>query len=135
MIEQRATVKYELRFSGHESFPMRYGWLPKGVQGVIDDSSIFVRSNATVSLGVGKNMVAAIRHWCLATEMIQPLDRVGNMEPTALGKRIFGEGGWDPYFEDIGTTWLVHWVLVRRAQRASTWPIAFTKKNGSQFQK
>ncbi len=124
-----------LRFSGHESFPIRYGWIPKGVQGAIADESIFSRSDATVMLGVGKNMVAAIRYWCVATGFIRVTERGARAEPTTLGLKLFGRAGWDPFLEDTGTMWLIHWMLVRDAAPSSTWHIAFTDWNASQFRR
>ena len=61
-------------FSGHETFPFRYPWLKKGVDAVSDDPEVFLREDAIVTLGVGKNMVRSIRHWCLATGLIDQYD-------------------------------------------------------------
>ena len=50
------------RISGHESFPCRYTWLPKAVQGLAHDVKLFGdEDQAMVTLGVGKNMVRSIR--------------------------------------------------------------------------
>ena len=38
-------------FSGHESFPLRYAWLPKGVKGVTSRPDLFTRMDAPVLLG------------------------------------------------------------------------------------
>ena len=62
-------MKY--RFSGHQTFAFRYGWLEKGVKGVAASPGIFAAEDAIVQLGVGKNMVESIRHWCLATQMLE----------------------------------------------------------------
>lgn len=51
-------------FSGHESFPFRHTWLTKGVTAFAKDPTIFSKDEAMVILGVGKNMVQSIRHWC-----------------------------------------------------------------------
>jgi hypothetical protein len=54
------------RFSGHETFPCRYTWLPKAVQSLAQDPALFRTDNedqAMVKLGVGKNMVRAVRFW------------------------------------------------------------------------
>ena len=123
------------RFSGHESFPVRCAWLPKGVQGILADPSIFTKTDATLRLGVGKNMVAAIRHWCVAAGLLQIADRGRAMEPTVLGHLLFEEAGWDPFFEDVGSVWLIHWMLVRAIDHASTWHLAFTNWNAQQFRR
>ncbi|MDE0349758.1 MAG: DUF4007 family protein [Gammaproteobacteria bacterium] len=96
-------------FGRSESFPLRFGWIAKGLDEVRLDPSVFVREDATVVLGVGKNMVSSIRHWLLAAGLIQPLPSIGYVD-TALARIAFGEDG-DPYLEDDATIWLVHWLL------------------------
>jgi len=57
-----------MRYSGHESFPLRYAWLPKAYRALARDAaSLSDDERAMVELGVGKNMVRAIRFWVLAT--------------------------------------------------------------------
>lgn len=53
-------VKYT--FSGHESFPCKTLWLKKGYDFVRAEKD-FNAPEAVVDLGVGKNMVSAIRYW------------------------------------------------------------------------
>lgn len=96
-------------FGRHESFPLRYSWLPKGFAAFDEDRSIFDSEEATVVLGVGKNMVRSIRYWLLATRMIEAQGL--ELWPTELGARLLREDGWDPYLEDEGTIWLIHWLL------------------------
>lgn len=125
---RQTTMDFMVRysFSGHESFPFRYSWLPKGVQKSIECPDIFVRENAPVILGVGKNMVRSIRHWCTAMSLISST-RLGTVGVTELGRTLFAEDGLDPYMEDIGTLWVLHWLLVRNAELAATWYLAFTR--------
>ncbi|MGQ9681560.1 MAG: DUF4007 family protein [Anaerolineae bacterium] len=123
------------RFSGHQSFTLRNTWLTKGVLGCATDPHLFGRDDALVTLGVGKNMVEAIRYWCLATRVLtdKPGQR-GAHEPTALGRRLFLEdGGWDPYLEDTGTLWLIHWLLATHAAYASTICYAFNCLDSPEF--
>ena len=56
-----------VRFSGHETFTLRYGWLTKAVARVRSDRRVFTREDAMVAFGVGKNMVRSIRHWSMAS--------------------------------------------------------------------
>ena len=56
-------------FSGHETFVFRYGWLKKGLKGLRERPDVFSAEEAVARLGVGKNMVRSIRHWCLATRL------------------------------------------------------------------
>ncbi len=50
------------------------------------------RADAVVHLGVGKNMVAAIRHWLKAFGIVD-----GNDNIKAIGHRIFSDDGFDPF--------------------------------------
>ncbi len=123
-----------LRFTGHETFPLRYLWPVKGVRGVHAHPGLFTRDDAMVELGVGKNMVRAIRHWCDVLELIAPDgDRSSALSPTALGDRLFGEEGWDPFIEYPGTPWLFHWLLSRKSENASAWYLLFTVWSATTF--
>jgi hypothetical protein len=59
------------KFAGHETFTLRYGWLKKAVDATLDRQDIFLQDDALVTLGVGKNMVRAIRHWGLVTGVLE----------------------------------------------------------------
>lgn len=108
-------------FGRHETFPLRYGWLPKGFQAVLNDPHIFEKPDeATVTLGVGKNMVHSIRFWLRATGMMD----IKSYSATQLGKRLLSEekpNGWDPYLEDEATIWLVHWLLASNPELSTAW--------------
>ena len=118
------TIRY--RFSGHETFPFRYLWPQKGVQGIINDPGLFFSEDAIVRLGVGKNMVSSIRFWCQALGLADVDGRRRTAEPTELGRKLLSKRGWDPYLEDPGTLWLLHWQLIDSPEIASTWSLAFT---------
>jgi hypothetical protein len=124
-------IKYG--FAGHETFPFRYTWLPKGIGCLLEHPDLFTQDDALVMLGVGKNMVRSIRHWCVALDVIEPEGRRGMMRPTGLGLSLFGDEGWDPYLEDTGTLWLLHWKLAGRPRPASTWHLAFTRWSTERF--
>lgn len=101
----------KFRFSGHETFPCRYAWLPKAVSNLNRNPQMFMdEDDAMVELGVGKNMVRAIRFWADASGVALSQNQNG-MKVTALGQTIFGPEGYDPYLEDIQTLWLLHWML------------------------
>lgn len=108
---------YRPQFSGHETFPLKYGWLKKAVDAVLsrEDSignrSIFLSDDAIGRFGVGKNMVAAIRFWAEAASVITSADSKGQITVTPLGRAMFGVDGWDPYMESPISAWVVHWNL------------------------
>jgi hypothetical protein len=112
-------------FSGHETFPFRYPWLKKGFDAVQDDPGVFTRDDATTTLGVGKNMVRSIRHWCLAAGILTE-NRDAGMQSTELGRLLLADGGLDPYLEDPATLWMLHWQIASNRARATTWFWAFS---------
>jgi len=98
----------QVTFGRHQTFPLRYGWLTKGFQALHHNGNIFNEEEATVELGVGKNMVESIKYWLRAARIIDPK----TLAPTEVGSKIFAkEEGYDPYLEDEGTLWLIHWLL------------------------
>lgn len=97
----------KLNFSGHESFLCRELWLKKGFDFVKDGKS-FQSPSAVTHLGVGKNMVNAIKYWITSFNL---LDKKKNLTPVA--EYIFGESGKDPFLEDDATLWLLHYYLVK----------------------
>lgn len=125
-------------FSGHQTFTFRYPWLKKGVDGLRANADIFSSEDAIVELGVGKNMVDSIRHWCLATGMIEdalePGRRGAVLVLSELGKKLLrDEKSWDPYLEDDATLWLLHWKLVTNPEKATTWYVAFHGLRDAEF--
>ena len=62
-------------FSGHETFPLRHGWLEKAYHAVVNNKkNPFLQEDAISEFGVGKNMVNAIRYWSVATGFIEAQD-------------------------------------------------------------
>ena len=109
----------KVSFGRHESFPLRFGWITKGLSALQDDPNVFTSEDATVTLGVGKNMVAAIRYWLLATGMVERTVRQG-LARTDIGEILFPDGkGGDRYLEDDTTLWLLHWLLATNPTEAT----------------
>ena len=122
-------------FSGHQTFPFRYTWLKKGVDAVTEDPTVFSSEDASVTLGVGKNMVASIRHWCSVAGLIRtdPYER-RRLVSTPLGKAIFdNKDGFDPYLDDPATLWLIHWQISTNINKATAWYWAFNILRENQF--
>ena len=114
-------------FGRHETFPLRYSWLTKGVDAIDSNPNVFTDDAATVKLGVGNNMVKAIRYWLLATRMAERNDD-GSVGVTDLGNLLIlgapGRGVTNPmdkYLEDEGTLWLLHWLLATNSELATSW--------------
>ena len=137
LIFENTTLTYLTKpsFSGHQTFPFRYTWLKKGVDAVTENPAIFSSENASVTLGVGKNMVSSIRHWCQVAGLIRtdPHER-GRFVATSLGEAIFSdENGFDPYLDDPATLWLIHWQIATNINQATAWYWAFNIFRENQF--
>jgi hypothetical protein len=124
-------------FSRHETFHPRFGWLKKGYDGSKNDTDVFNKEDATVILGVGKNMVRAIRYWSNAFKVTREegIERAKSKPtlPSDFGKRLLGDRGWDPYMENPSSLWLLHWNLLKPPCYAATWFFAFNLFNGGTF--
>lgn len=117
-------------FGRHETFSLRFSWLTKGYQAFKKMPEIFNADNATVELGVGKNMVASIRYWLRACQIIE----ADSSSITDIGESIFNEkSGFDPYLEDEATIWLLHWLLASNPRAATSWYWFFNKYHKPEF--
>jgi len=110
--------KIRYTFSGHESFYCKSLWLKKGYD-FVSENKDFNAPDAVVELGVGKNMVAAIRFWLRAFGLME------DGRATGIADYIFNnKSGKDPYIEDLGTLWLLHYLLVK-TELASIYKLFF----------
>ncbi|MDY0957740.1 DUF4007 family protein [Sphingomonas sp. CFBP8993] len=111
-------------FSGHESFAVRYGWLPKLYEAVTRDPELFRDDeHAILSLGLGKNMVRSIRFWGEAFGITATEGRV--VRPTEFGRRLLDPDlGADPYLEEADSLWRLHWQITTRGGLGA-WTAAF----------
>lgn len=111
-------AEYRPTFSGHETFPLRYGWLQKAYDAVAEAGSgaeavhIFRDPSSIARFGVGRNMVGSMRYWATGTGILKEAD--DGLETDWLGDLLFGETGLDPYLEEDGSLWLLHWHLASR---------------------
>jgi hypothetical protein len=110
----------KLTFSGHETFQCRNLWLKKGYD-FVNAGRSYNDEDAVVELGVGKNMVSSIRFWMKAFNLLSVND-----ELTELAHLILSDNGYDPYLEDEGTLWLLHYQLVKKGF-ASSYSIVFNE--------
>ncbi|MGJ8671177.1 MAG: DUF4007 family protein, partial [Oceanococcus sp.] len=125
------TPEYRPQFTGHETFPLRYGWLKKvwdevaGTQDEHPDNKyIFLADDAIARFGVGKNMVSSMRHWATALKIIEERQDGPGFRTTSLGNLLLSDKGADPYMENPATTWLLHWLLCH-PEHKTTWHWAF----------
>lgn len=122
-----------MKFRAHETFFIRRGWLRKGIKNILRNPYVFVSKdvNPMDTLGIGANMVKALRYW---------LQAVGLSEEPSKGKRAqtltrFGEiiNNYDPYMEEIGTLWLLHYKLATNEELATSWYFFFNEFRLNEF--
>lgn len=111
-------------FGAHESFHIREGWLRKGLIGINRDPYLFSDPYAGDVLGVGHNMVSAIRYWLQATRLakaqmeLKDGKKLVRLSWTPLAELILKH---DPYLEEDGTLWVLHYQLATSKDVAPTW--------------
>ena len=100
-------------FGRAQGFPLRVGWLPKFCNTVKNKEISLSDDELIAQWGVGKNMVASIKHWANATDVIDITNNDAKLG--FLGRYLFGENSVDPYMEDDATLWLLHWNISFRS--------------------
>ena len=101
------TENIRYSFSGHDSFYCKSLWLKKGYDFIVANND-FNPPDAVIKLGVGKNMVSSIRFWMRAFNLY------GEDGLTPIAHYLFdNQNGKDIYVEDLGTLWLLHYLLVK----------------------
>lgn len=129
-------------FGRHETFTLRYAWLKRGYDAVANPDSwagpvrgllrpyLFNEPDAHSLLGVGKNMARSIRFWLQACRVVEEHKvrghRTAHGLPTVLGEALLdSETGLDQYTEQMGTWWLLHWMMLSPGSYLPVWWAAF----------
>lgn len=99
------------RFSGHQTFPLRIAWIPKAIAAIAQGKDPLTNVDEGITtLGLGKNMVEALRCWIEAFQVASRVENSWILTPIA--EMIFAPTeGLDPYSEDQSTCWLLHWLI------------------------
>ena len=88
-------AEYRPTFSGHETFPLRYGWLQKAYDAVVEADSgaeavhVFRDPSSIARFGVGRNMVGSMRYWATGAGILKEAD--DGLVADWLGDLLFGE--------------------------------------------
>lgn len=116
---------------------MRQMWLKKSIDqatvGGLIPKTIFTDDSAIAVFGVGKNMVASIRHWALACGIMT--DEGNAYRVTNFAMDILSKDGLDPYAENPSTAWFVHWQLAGKGNRSTTWYWLFNHVTAPMFKR
>lgn len=130
---------YNPQFSGHETFPLRYGWLKKAFDRVAETENQAENraacwdEDAIARFGVGKNMVVSMRYWGKAARIIAE-PSTNSVRTTELGRLLFGSKGLDQFMEHPATLWLIHWQLAAYEDK-TTWFWAFSHYPATTFER
>lgn len=129
-------TRVEMKFRAHDTFFIRKGWISKGMRYVEKShGEVFIDKNENPMdvLGIGANMVKALRYW---------LQAVGITEEPKAGRRIQSFTGFgklvynhDPYIEELGTLYLLHYKLASNRELATAWYFFFNEFGVSDFTK
>lgn len=138
-----------MKFKGHESFPLRKGWIFKGLKGIKNNivneslelipdekelSDLFLRSNATDILGVGANMVKSIRYYLKALGLTQE-QRIKNKLYAYLTPYGSFIEEYDPYLRNMESIVLLHWLIASNIEYATSFYVLFNNLAISEFNK
>lgn len=128
---------YKPTFSGHETFPLKYGWIKKVFDNIKknepeDARKTFSGDDAIANFGVGKNMVSSMRHWALFTGIIELEEK--KLVLSKFANTFFSDNGFDPWLENNATLWLIHWKLASTKQLL-TYYWLFNSFNKSEFRR
>jgi hypothetical protein len=122
-----------MRFRAHDTFFIRKGWLYKGIKNVIRDRTVFMGDNGNPMdiLGIGANMVKALRYWLQAVRLTaEPTSGKKYQTLTPFGEIVYEN---DRYIEEIGTLWFLHYNLATNEADATAWYFFFNEFNRSEF--
>ena len=122
-----------MKFRAHDTFFIRKGWLSKGMKHVHNKPDVFVDrdESPTDVLGIGTNMVKALRYWLQAVDVTQePATGKRVQVFTDLGIRIYEH---DRFIEELGTLHLLHYKLTSNREDATAWYYFFNEFKMTEF--
>ncbi len=126
----------DMKFRAHDTFFIRKGWISKGMR-YVDKSKgeVFISKseNPMDVLGIGANMVKALRYWLQAIGVTEePKSGRRTQKFTDFGKLVFEH---DKYIEEMGTLYLLHYKLASNREQATSWYFFFNEFGLSDFTK
>ena len=122
-----------MKFRAHDTFFIRKGWLSKGMRCVAYKPDVFVsrEENPMDVLGIGANMVKALRYWLQAVGLTTETNKGKRIQTfTDLGKLVFEN---DTYIEELGTLYLLQYRLASQVDDATAWFFFFNEFNMTEF--
>lgn len=124
-----------MKFRAHDTFFIRKGWLSKGMERIVEKPDLFVdkAENPMDILGIGSNMVKALRYWMQTVGLTQePKSGRKIQSLTPFGQQIYDN---DCYIEELGTLYLLQYKLASQKEEATAWYYFFNEFSMSEFTK
>lgn len=125
----------DMKFRAHDTFFIRKGWISKGMRYVDKNPEVFIskKENPMDVLGIGANMVKALRYWLQAIGVTEEPTSGRRIQAfTPFGKLVFKH---DQYIEELGTLYLLHYKLASNVELATSWYYFFNEFALSDFTK
>lgn len=122
-----------MKFRAHDTFFIRKGWLSKGMRCIQNKPDVFVAhdENPMDVLGIGANMVKALRYWLQAVGLTnEPNKGRRDQRFTDLGQLIYAH---DTYIEELGTLYLLQYRLASQKEEATAWYFFFNEFSMAEF--
>lgn len=122
-----------MKFRAHDTFFIRKGWLSKGMERIVAKPDLFVDKNENPMdvLGLGSNMVKALRYWLQVVGLTyEPKTGKRFQKLTDFGEQVYNK---DRYIEELGTLYLLQYQLARQSREATAWYFFFNEFNMSEF--
>jgi len=108
------TQTIRFNYGGHATFPVRYGWLPKGLNRLVSTGGFTANTQTADALGLGSKMVDSLGYWLNMTGLRATKDTDDARIADLIAK-------YDPYFERPGTWWFMHLTLARQEGTVWSW--------------
>ena len=124
-----------MKFRAHDTFFIRKGWLSKGMERVVAKQDLFVdkSENPMDILGIGSNMVKALRYWLQVVGLTREETKGKRVQKlTLMGTEVYNK---DRYIEELGTLYLLQYQLAKQKQEATAWYYFFNEFSMSEFTK
>ena len=122
-----------MKFRAHDTFFIRKGWLSKGMRCVANKPDVFIArdENPMDVLGIGANMVKALRYWLQAVGLTEEQKKGRRVQRfTDLGELVYEH---DTYIEELGTLYLLQYCLASQEDEATAWYFFFNEFSMSEF--
>ena len=124
-----------MKFRAHDTFFIRKGWLSKGMKHICNKPDVFVdkEENPMDVLGIGSNMVKALRYWLQAVGLTSEPNSGKRLQTlTEVGQTIYEN---DRYIEEMGTLQLLQYKLASNKEDATAWYYFFNEFGMTEFTK